>query len=531
MRVAMSAGDVRPAALRAEGSASGKCCPDAEELHKVMSPDAEKKGRGSSSGSPRENLARANVVMRVFPQKLLLPMLAGVAAMCCALPLWWACPPGGCVSFESTVSDKVIDIVLEEPVVSDKSLDSGRESTESPEVFTEELPNTSVPLYQTLVGPPSQTDKAWENVPFPIIALLILAGYALTILAIMYLPALLGPEACMWAMLTALALLLTWKWWSNLLLEFVLFAYRWPLNCSAVFGVACCVLYPIVRIMNDDYQRNLLYGLTKAYFGYGDNETRFLGEQVRSAPAEEQPMSKLVRLPLGDSVGTVPASRETFHASSSWLPVAAPVVTKAVAKPTATAVPLLCGGMSVGQDTSPASSVGEALQRNPSGLPVFLHLYDVSNDGRIEKFNSLLSPLKLGGIFHVGIEVNGREWSFGHCPFGSGVCGLKPRTHPSHNFRDTMELRPTQLSEQQVVRILETMSSEYQGSDYNLLRRNCIHFADDLCSRLGVGGVPRWVHRLVRKAEWLCDGVLRIAQIFEDISGLDEPSAKEARLL
>ena len=26
-------------------------------------------------------------------------------------------------------------------------------------------------------------------------------------------------EAAMWAMLTALALLLTWKWWSNLLLD------------------------------------------------------------------------------------------------------------------------------------------------------------------------------------------------------------------------------------------------------------------------------------------------------------------------
>jgi len=599
MSVAMSAAAAMPPALGAErqffssassasnaasSSASDRFCPEPEEFHKVTSKakmavpvaDAKKMCRGKSSGNPRENPVPANVVMQALRswlpispmQRLLLPMLVGFACVCCALPLWWACPPGGCVSrvsengiqrrIQNTMSHSwsgwktslvwlkksewledfigvagkldLEDFIVEvDPVLSDKSItEVAQESTESSEVSIEELPNTSVPLYQTLVGPPSKTDQAWETVPFPVIALLMLAGYALIILAIMYLPACLGPEASMWAMLTVFALLLTWKWWLNLLLELVLFAYRWPLNCSAVFAVACLVLYPIVRIMNDDYQRNLLYGLTKAYFGYGDNETRFLGEQGRSASAEvgQVAVRRLARLPLGDSSGSVPAGCETFHASASWLPVASSV-TKAVARPDTTTVPRVWGEMPVGQDTSPATSVGKTLQCNPSELPVSLHVYDVSNDGRVETFNSLLaprvSPLKLGGIFHVGVEVNGQEWSFGQSLFGSGVCGLKPRAHPSHNFRDTMELRPTQLSEQQVVRVLEMMSSEYQGSDYDLLRRNCIHFADDLCSRLGVGVVPRWVHRFprwvhrfARTAERLYDGLLRIAQIFEE---------------
>jgi hypothetical protein len=27
----------------------------------------------------------------------------------------------------------------------------------------------------------------------------------------------------------------------------------------------------------------------------------------------------------------------------------------------------------------------------------------------------------LGGIFHGAVEVNGEEWSFGYCPYGTGV--------------------------------------------------------------------------------------------------------------
>lgn len=27
----------------------------------------------------------------------------------------------------------------------------------------------------------------------------------------------------------------------------------------------------------------------------------------------------------------------------------------------------------------------------------------------------------VGGIFHGAVEVNGEEWSFGYCPYGTGV--------------------------------------------------------------------------------------------------------------
>ena len=38
----------------------------------------------------------------------------------------------------------------------------------------------------------------------------------------------------------------------------------------------------------------------------------------------------------------------------------------------------------------------------------------------------------------------------------------------------------------------------YPGGDYDLLRRNCCHFADDFARRLGVGGIPSWIMRLAK---------------------------------
>jgi len=32
----------------------------------------------------------------------------------------------------------------------------------------------------------------------------------------------------------------------------------------------------------------------------------------------------------------------------------------------------------------------------------------------------------LGGIFHGAVEVNGEEWSFGYCPYGTGVRRSRP---------------------------------------------------------------------------------------------------------
>merc|ERR1712066_305892 len=54
----------------------------------------------------------------------------------------------------------------------------------------------------------------------------------------------------------------------------------------------------------------------------------------------------------------------------------------------------------------------------------------------------------------------------------------------------------TPLSEEDVRNIVKQMEQEWLGHEYDLLSRNCCHFSDVLCRRIGVGFIPRWVLNL-----------------------------------
>merc|ERR1712232_1135975 len=135
-------------------------------------------------------------------------------------------------------------------------------------------------------------------------------------------------------------------------------------------------------------------------------------------------------------------------------------------------------------------------------------------EASIRRLNALLahkrSPLKFGGVFHAGVEVNGKEWYYGLCMgTGTGVRCVEPTKDPEHHFRQTVTLPSTALSETSVDALIGTIKAEYPGASYDLLRRNCCHFADDLCQRLGVGAIPGWVYRLARIGARV-DGVLQV---------------------
>jgi len=133
---------------------------------------------------------------------------------------------------------------------------------------------------------------------------------------------------------------------------------------------------------------------------------------------------------------------------------------------------------------------------------VRLNIYDCLQDRRICQINSVfahqLSPLKFGGVFHAGVEINGWEWQFGseRTRTSPGVKCVKPRSNPQHTFRQTVRLPHTTLSAREISSVLTDLTKEYPAETYDLLRRNCCHFADDLCQRLGVGHIPGWVYRL-----------------------------------
>ncbi|PPR96856.1 hypothetical protein GOBAR_AA23812 [Gossypium barbadense] len=129
---------------------------------------------------------------------------------------------------------------------------------------------------------------------------------------------------------------------------------------------------------------------------------------------------------------------------------------------------------------------------------VILHIYDVTNSGSDKTNNTIVHINKifkdrigLGGIFHSAIQVYGDdEWSFGFCEQGSGVFCCPSRKNPLYTYREFMVLGRTNSSIFKVNQILHELSREWPGTSYDLLSKNCNHFCDELCERLGVQKLP-----------------------------------------
>lgn len=147
---------------------------------------------------------------------------------------------------------------------------------------------------------------------------------------------------------------------------------------------------------------------------------------------------------------------------------------------------------------------------------VRLHIYDVTNSGS-DKTNSTIVQINkifkdgigLGGIFHSAVQVYGEEeWSFGFCEQGSGVFSCPSGKNPMYTYRESMVLGRTNFSKLKVNQILQELSREWPGSSYDLLSKNCNHFCDEFCEKLGVQKLPGWVNRFANAG----DAAIEIAE-------------------
>nr|CAD1835390.1 unnamed protein product [Ananas comosus var. bracteatus] len=140
---------------------------------------------------------------------------------------------------------------------------------------------------------------------------------------------------------------------------------------------------------------------------------------------------------------------------------------------------------------------------------VILHVYDVTNSDS-EKTNSTILQINrifkdrigLGGIFHSAVQVYGEEeWSFGYCEHGSGVFSCPPGKNPMYTYRECIVLGETDCSILKVNQILRELGREWPGNSYDLLSKNCNHFCDAFCERLGVPKLPGWVNRFANAGD------------------------------
>jgi hypothetical protein len=140
---------------------------------------------------------------------------------------------------------------------------------------------------------------------------------------------------------------------------------------------------------------------------------------------------------------------------------------------------------------------------------VVLHIYDVTNSGS-EKTNNTIVQINrffkdgigLGGIFHSAIQVYGNdEWSYGYCELGTGVFSCPSGKNPMYTYREKIVLGKTDCTIFMVNQMLRELSREWPGHTYDLLSKNCNHFCDVLCDRLGVPKIPGWVNRFANAGD------------------------------
>jgi len=125
-------------------------------------------------------------------------------------------------------------------------------------------------------------------------------------------------------------------------------------------------------------------------------------------------------------------------------------------------------------------------------VPVVLHVYSLGRSKLLSVANKTLR--KLGtGVFHAGVAVHGSEWSFAGGGTGSGIVRGVPGDTSDHLRHKEVLVGVTTLKEGEVQSLLDEMSAEWASADYDVLSKNCLHFADKFLQRLGFAGAPRWL--------------------------------------
>lgn len=156
----------------------------------------------------------------------------------------------------------------------------------------------------------------------------------------------------------------------------------------------------------------------------------------------------------------------------------------------------------------PTPSRSRRVRKPPStGIPVLLHVYDLGPVSRflVNSWAIFNKEQNCMGVFHVGVEVLGVEFSFqamSECPDGVDVSGLTwhtPKSHPRHVYRETVDLGMTSLSVSDISLLLEQLEKDWPARTYNCLTKNCTDFAEILTSCLRCSNpFPQWVHGLAK---------------------------------
>jgi len=139
-------------------------------------------------------------------------------------------------------------------------------------------------------------------------------------------------------------------------------------------------------------------------------------------------------------------------------------------------------------------------------VTIILNVYDLSSS------NSFLHSWGMGA-YHSGVELNGREYSYGKSDGrGSGIFECEPRLASGCTFRESIELGSIEASGMEILKCIDSLRARYQASEYDILLQNCNHFCDDLASTLfcqfGVGEKAEKFNATVATKNGIASGLI-----------------------
>jgi len=135
--------------------------------------------------------------------------------------------------------------------------------------------------------------------------------------------------------------------------------------------------------------------------------------------------------------------------------------------------------------------------RNPQKLPdatVVLNIYDVVE----HPFAYSIGKWMTLGIHHTGIQVGMREFAFTL----EGIVITEPHRIPRCKLTHRI-LLTRNATDAMVQGALTKLQREFTPATYDPLLKNCNHFSDAFCARIGTKHVPPWVNRAPTMASML----------------------------
>lgn len=215
------------------------------------------------------------------------------------------------------------------------------------------------------------------------------------------------------------------------------------------------------------------------------------GGAVCAPPAPASPQSRQP-LPAATTAAAAAASPKRGSARPTSAPTLAPLEAPRLRRPSRPVEAALGGG-----------GGAEGFPANPRDVQ--LHIYHCDSlTGFLNRAVLLQAEIP---IYHVGVEVYGREWAFQYFenawsdPCISGVQCCSPGRACGFEYVKSVNLGPTSLTDGEVVGVVALLRRSWPACGYHITRRNCINFADTFVEQLKVPQpFPSWLKAILEAA-------------------------------